>query len=171
MRLSAYEEIIVIAGQAGRSASKTKEYSSIFCDINTYDKWLDKFLAIYDKTLYLTDNELGLKLWIFYSYIFEVNSLYMTRIRETVNSSDNAEQIVQEKLHAIGHIVFEDFKKLTRDILMEASKLFRTDMNVKPFIPSTISSYDLPKDFTRLALFCKEKELKKISGTINNLLF
>jgi hypothetical protein len=51
--------------------------------------------------MHLTDNELGLKLWIFYNYIFEVNSLYVSRTRETVDSSDDTEQIAQEKLHAI----------------------------------------------------------------------
>jgi hypothetical protein len=36
-RLSAYEEIIVIVGQAGRRTPKNRECSSIFCDISTYN--------------------------------------------------------------------------------------------------------------------------------------
>ena len=134
--------------------------------MNTYNKWLDTFLTIYDKTRHLTDKELGLKLWIFYNYIFDLNSLHISKIIEIVDSSDNAEQMAQEKLHAIGCIIFDDLQNLTRDILVEASKLFQTDMPVRTFIPSTISisKYVLPNNFTELALYCKEKELKKISG-------
>jgi hypothetical protein len=170
-RVAAHEEIIGLVGHANRGIAKTTNseialYPSILRDINTFDEWLEKFVTTYVKTPHLIDRDLYFKLWTFNDYIIKLNQVYLTKVREIVASSDNPERIEQEKLSAIGHVIFEDCQKLTRDILEEASKLFRTGHPITMFIPSTIRSdqYALPNDFAQLALFSRQKELREIVG-------
>ena len=122
---------------------------------------------IYVKSSHLIDSELDYKLWVFETYITNLDQVYLTKVRQISSSSDTPEQIEQEKLSAIGNIVWDDFRKLTSDIVEEASKFYSSGIFRVDFRPSTISrrsTPSLPKDFTQLALFSRQNELKAITG-------
>lgn len=168
-RLSAYEEIISVVRHASIATADFINNTillqpSILFRFDSYDKWLVDFTIIYSKASHLIDRELDYKLWVFENYITTLDQVYFTKVREIIASSDIPEQIEQEKLSAIGYIVYSDFRKLTSDIVEEASKFYSTGIFRTDFKPSTIriTEYSPPNDFTQLALFSRQRELKTI---------
>ena len=168
-RLLAYESIIALVRHASLSIADIANnsialYPAIMLNFELYDKCLADFIPTYGRNSHLIDHDLDYKLWVFQIYITNLDQVYLTKIREIVNSSSNPEEIESEKLTLIGRIVYEDFRKLTSDILAEASHFYSTGIYRSEFLPSTIRNVDYspPADFSQLALFSRQREIREI---------
>jgi hypothetical protein len=168
-RLSAYEAIIALVRHASIATADMINNSlalcpSIMLNLESYDKWLADFVITYGRNSHLIDHDLNYKLWVFQNYITNLDQVYFSKIREIVNSSNDREQLESEKLSLIGRVVYDDFRKLTSDILVEASRFYSTGIYRSEFLPSTIGNVQssLPADFTQLALFSRQRELREI---------
>ena len=170
-RLSAYEEIVALVRHASIGIAidvinnEIILQPSIFYTLKSYDEWLASFITTYDRNSHLIDHELDYKLWVFQNYITYLDQVYFSKVREIAASSDNPEQLESEKLSMIGKIVYDDFRKLTSNILEEASKFYSIGIYRAEFLPSTIRNvqYSPPSNSTQLALFSRQRELREIT--------
>jgi len=56
------------------------------------------------------------------------------------DASSSPEQLESEKISMIGRIVYDDFRKLTSDIIEEASKFYSIGIYRAEFLPATIKN-------------------------------
>jgi hypothetical protein len=147
-RLYAYEEIIGLVREAsigiadGITDNKIILQSSILDTLERFDGWLTRFIAAYSRNTYLIDYELDYKIRIFMNYIANLDQVYFTKIRTGLDKANNAEQLEREKRSRIGRIVYDDFRKLSSDIVGEASKFYSTGIFRRDFRPSTIGTIE-----------------------------
>lgn len=171
-RLCAHEDIINIVRSASTGMGIFQDNDvilqpAILYSLETFYEWQHKFINAYQGIRHLIDRELDYRLWIFHNYLYNLDRLlnFMLIMRDTSGKSE--EDIEKIKAHEsarlirIGEVIYPDMKKLTSDVLEEASKFFSTGIYETKFMPSAIlvTEYSLPEYFTKLALFSRGKEL------------
>ncbi len=134
------------------------KYPHIFTDAEQFDHWYVEFGLINRRAAHLIDKKLSNKLHIFNNYLVNLNN------RLDYFRDENGQFRDNQKAQLFGVILYEDFRKLTSDILEEASKFYSTGIYKGKFKPSTLdeSDTDLPDDFVKFALFSKNDEMHKL---------
>jgi hypothetical protein len=159
-RIAAYEDILanikwcIIAVGIWRDGEFVK-YPQVFTNSDQFNQWYVNFAMITDRTSHLVNRELANKIHIFNNYLVNLNNRLDYFRDEHGQFHDN------EKVQMFGALLYEDFRKLTSDIIEEASKFFSSGIYSDKFVPSSLNEedYDLPSDFMELALFTKTAEM------------
>jgi hypothetical protein len=174
-RLSAHEKIISVvrSGSIGMGIFQDSEVMIqpyVLNSLEEYYDWYHKFLNTYLAIGHLIERDFDYKLWLFQNYLYNLDRILnnMLVMRNT-HSKDNEDiervgSYESAKLIRIGEVIYPDMKKLTRDILEEASKFFSSGIYKIEFTPSTIQvrEYSFPENFTQLALFSRGEELRNM---------
>lgn len=162
-RVEAYEAIMASVKHCIIAVGVWKDnefikYPQIFTNAEQFDQWYVQFGLINRSVAHLIDKKLAYKLHIFNNYLVNLND------RLDYFRDENGQFWDNKKAQLFGAILYEDFRKLTSDILAEASKFYSSGIYRHKFEPSTLdeSESDLPEDFIKFALFSKNKEMHKL---------
>jgi hypothetical protein len=175
-RLAGYEPIISMVRSASLGigtfdSSVVTIQPYILNNLEGYYEWYHKFLDVYSSVGHLIDRDLDYKLWLLQNYLYNLervlNNMLIMRnsYKESNEDIEKVKNYESTKLIRIGEIVYPDMRKLTTDILEEASKFFSSGIYRTEFTPSTIrvSEYSFPEYFTKLALFSRGEELQSMA--------
>jgi hypothetical protein len=162
-RIEAYEDILanikwcIIAVGIWKDGEFVK-YPQVFTNSDQFSQWYVDFAVITRRSSHLIDRELAYKIHVFNNYLVNLNNRLDYFRDEHGQFHDN------EKAQMFGALLYEDFRKLTSDILEEASKFYSSGIYSDKFVPSMLKEkdFDLPSDFTGLALFTKVAEMHKL---------
>lgn len=165
MRIAAYEDLMSVTKGAVLASGDTnhgylRRYPFIFDDVERYTDWTTRFTLMTGRVSHLIDSTLSSKLTNFQNYL-----AYLDEFLGNWNDSKES-TISSANLKKIGELLYEDFRKLTSDILEDAGRFYSESIYNERFEPSTMHKkpYVLPDYFQKFALFTQQNEIRKLVG-------
>ena len=162
-RIAAYEEVISITKGAVIGGGEIIngvwcKYPLVLADSENYSNWSANFIFMTGKVSHLIDKDLSNKLGYFKNYLVYLDD-YLGNWE-----SNKEESVDSNKLKRVGVIIYEDFQKLTSDILESAGKFYSQTIYNESFEPATIikEEFTLPEEFKNLVLFEKKQDILHI---------
>jgi hypothetical protein len=163
-RIAAYENIIGIVKTASLGAVRIENGERLSCpmiflfEAKEYGSWFAHYVETTRNVTYLVDYKLNHKLLNFFNYLHYLEE-YIKPLR-----GENGKWKNEEIVKKLGTIIRQDFDKLTSEIEAEISKFFSSTIFKEKFVPPTLTQikYELPEDFSELALFKKEEDIKRL---------
>lgn len=171
-RFEAYENLVASIKWCQISVGEIRndryvKYSQIFQSTEDYDNWYVNFSLIQSRFSHLWDKNLAEKLYIFRTYLANLNNL-LDELRDK-----DGKFIDQSLVHEIGETLHEDIQKLCSSTSKEASKFYSTEIYASKFKPSTLF-YDSKDDgseafsvVSNMLLYSMRPEIRSL---INNKL-
>jgi len=161
-RVQAYEDILAITKYGALAVGVWEnnqfiKYPGIFTDASQYDDWYANFALIAARSSHFIDQHLSYKIYLFNNYLVNLNN-------RLDNFRDDQKQFRDNrKAQLFGALLYEDFRKLTSDILNAATNFYASGIYTDKFVPAKLEdNTDLPPDFMQLALFSKLPEMREI---------
>ena len=161
-RVQAYEDILAITKYGAVAVgiwenNQFIKYPGVFTDANQYDEWYANFALVAARSSHLIDQDLSYKIYVFNNYLVNLNNRLDHFRDDQKQFRDN------HKAQLFGALLYEDFRKLTSDILNAATNFYGSGIYADKFEPAKLEdNTDLPADFMELALFSKIQEMRQI---------